>query len=229
MHCCNKSDAEHAAGAIVSHVETAVAGRILVSRPERNGPFPLLLGFHGYGRSAEDELALLDNLPGSSSWLRCAVEALHPFYTGGGTCGASWMTSRNREWMIDDNIRYVDAVLSDLETAYPLGDILVYHGFSQGAPMACRAALRCSRRPSGVMLLGGDIPPECRGLGRMESVHIARGDGDRLYTEEVFARDVQRLEAQGVPFERCVFAGGHEATADYLASAGGFLARFSGG
>ena len=211
------------------HILTGVSGRVLVEKPPHEGPFPLLLGFHGYGRSAEDELALLESLPGSSSWLRCAVEALHPFYTGGGTCGASWMTSRNRERMIDDNTRYVDAVLSDLETAYPLGDILVYHGFSQGAPMACRAALCCSRRPSGVMLLGGDIPPECRGLGRMESVHIARGDGDRLYPREVFERDLKRLHDEAVPFVQCDFHGGHEAAPEYLVSAGGFLARFSGG
>lgn len=93
--------------------------------------------------------------------------------------------------------------------------------------MACRAALLCFRQPSGVMLLGGDIPPECAGLGRMGTVHIARGDADRLYTEEVFARDVQRLEAQGVPFDRCVFAGGHEAAREYLMSAGGFLAKIA--
>ncbi|ASQ89697.1 phospholipase [Prosthecochloris sp. GSB1] len=228
MHCCKKSEAEPATGRIVSHhIETTVAGRILVSRPERKGPLPLLMGFHGYGRSAEDELALLESLPGGSSWLRCAVEALHPFYTGGGTCGASWMTSRERERMIQDNIRYVDAVLSDLETAYPLGDTLVYHGFSQGAPMACRAALCCSRRPSGVMLLGGDIPPECSGLDRMGRVHIARGDSDRLYPREVFERDVKRLHDEAVPFLQCNFHGDHEAAPEYFVSAGGFLARFA--
>lgn len=213
--------------ASVYHTEARVAGRCLVEAPEGEGPFPLIVGFHGYGQCAEDELPLLAEMTGGAAWIRCAVEALHPFYPGGGAVGASWMTARRRDRMIGENVRYVDAVLAELVNSYPSGSVLVYHGFSQGAAMACRAALLCSRRPSAVMLLGGDIPPEHADLRRMGSVHIARGDSDRLYPEKVYERDALRLESAGVPFVRCGFAGGHEVASDYLTSAGEFLLRIT--
>jgi predicted esterase len=140
-------------------IETSVQGRYLVRKPSGGGQVPLLAGFHGYGQTAEDELALLGSIRGSDRWLLCSIEALHPFYNTRGEAGSCWMTSRDRELRIAENIRFVDAVLDRIRASCPAGGPLVLHGFSQGAGMACRAALLGRHPSSALMLLGGDIPP----------------------------------------------------------------------
>jgi len=207
------------------HVQTAVSGRYLVQEPAGEGPFRLLAGFHGYGQVAEDELVLLDRMTGSRDWLCCAVEALHPFYSRNGDVGACWMTDRDRERMIEENVRYIDAAITALQGSYPLDGTLVYHGFSQGTAMASRAALLGSHEPSAVMLVAGDIPPELSRLERMSRVHIAKGRSDRIYTEKLFERDSSRLAQSGVPTVLCSFPGGHEADEAYLVAAGKFLSE----
>ncbi|NTU91873.1 MAG: phospholipase [Chlorobiaceae bacterium] len=204
------------------YLEIRVSGRYLVDVPKGDGPWPLLAGFHGYGQTAEDELALLNRIPGAEGWVRCAIEALHPFINAKGEPGASWMTRRDRERRIAENVAYVDAVLDRIGREYPVGT-LVLHGFSQGAGMACRAAVLGCHRVSGVMLLGGDVPPDLEWLDPMRKVHLARGDRDRLYTQERFEADRQKLSNAGVDGGTFIYRGGHLPTADYFAAAGGFL------
>ncbi|UZJ38661.1 alpha/beta hydrolase [Prosthecochloris sp. SCSIO W1103] len=209
-------------------IKTEISGRYVIQKPSGEDPFHLIVGFHGYGQLAEDELALLKGMTGNSAWLCCAVEALHPFYKQKGMVGANWMTSRNRELMIQENISYVTAVITELEKRYSLSGTLVYHGFSMGAAMAARSALLGNREPTAVMFLGGNIPPEHEKLGKMKKAHIARGNADRLYTQNEFERDKKRLNESGVPFEHCCFPGGHEADEQYLESAGVFLEQLLG-
>lgn len=204
-------------------IKTVVSGRYVIRQPSDEKPGRLFMGFHGYGQVAEDELAILGRIAGSSGWMCCSVEALHPFYQGKGMVGANWMTSRNRELMIEENVSYVNAVITELYGRYPLQGSLVYHGFSMGAAMAVRAALLGGHEHTAVMLLGGNIPPEHEKLEKLGNVHIARGNTDRLYTRKEFERDRKRLENSGVSFEHCCFPGGHEANEKYLESAGMFL------
>lgn len=208
-------------------IKTVVSGRYVIRKPSSETPGNLLVGFHGYGQVAENELAILEGIAGTSDWICCSVEALHPFYQGKGMVGANWMTSRNRELMIEENVSYVNAVIHELYNRYPLEGNLVYHGFSMGAAMAVRAALLGSHQHAAVMLLGGNIPPEHEKLEKLGKVHIARGNTDRLYTRKEFERDRKRLESSGVPFEDCCFQGGHEASGKYLESAGVFLKQLS--
>ncbi|NTV02780.1 MAG: phospholipase [Chlorobiaceae bacterium] len=201
-----------------------VSGRYLVKAPRAPGAFPLLAGFHGYGQTAEHQLDLLDRIPGSDRWIRCSIEALHPFMNDRGDAGASWMTTRDRELRIVENVAYVDAVLGRLLDSSLSSGTVVLHGFSQGAGMACRAAVLGCHRVSAVMLVGGDVPPELEWLEPMRSVHLARGDRDRLYTQERFAGDRERLRGAGVAVAETVFRGGHGPEAGYFAAAGCFLA-----
>lgn len=203
-------------------MQTSVSGRYLLRVPPLPEPAPLLVGFHGYGQRAEEEFDLLCAIPGSGRWLCCSIEALHPFYTPSGNSGASWMTSRDREQRIEENVRYVDGVIDRIRALHPVTDLLCFHGFSQGTGMACRAALLGIHPPSGLMLLGGDIPPELE-LSGMPPVHLARGHRDRIYTEERYQRDAAMLQAASVPFLACTFTGGHASNDDYLQSAGEFL------
>lgn len=208
-------------------IKTLVSGRYVIRKPSAQAPNHLLVGFHGYGQVAENELAILEGIVGASDWMCCSVEALHPFYQGKGMVGANWMTSRNRELMIEENVSYVNAVIHELYDNYSLEGNLVYHGFSMGAAMAVRAALLGGHEHTAVMLLGGNIPPEYEKLEKLGKVHIARGNADRLYTRKEFERDRKRLESSGAPFEYCCFPGGHEASGKYLESAGVFLKQLS--
>lgn len=204
-------------------IQTPVSGRYLVRLPLCSGPAPILAGFHGYGQTAEDELALILDIPGSEKWLCCSIEALHPFYNPKGFSGASWMTSRQRELRIEENVRYVDTVIVRLRESYPVSSTLIFHGFSQGAGMAIRAAILGRHRTRGVMLLGGDIPPGISLSGWTGRVHIARGSRDPFYPQERFEQDIARLHDAGVPSVFCGFTGGHGGEDEYFRSAGEFL------
>lgn len=206
------------------HLETTVSGRYLVESPDAGGPFPLLAGFHGYGQTAEDELELLRNITGSDGWIRLSIEALHSFINAKGQPGASWMTRCDRELRIAENVRYVDAVIERVMAEQPVDGRLVLHGFSQGAGMACRTVVLGCHPVVGVMLLGGDIPPEIDDCSRMRAVHIGRGDRDRFYPQKRFEADFARLREAGVDTMENPYRGAHGPTAEYFDDAGRFLA-----
>lgn len=201
---------------IVKHVETPVRGRYLLEP----GPADwLLVGFHGYGETADAHLQELLRIPGIDRWTVIAVQALHPFYTRSRDVVASWMTRLDREFAIEDNVGYVRRVLDEVSTPRHL----VFAGFSQGAAMAFRAA---AYRPaaSGLIVHGGDVPPDVR---ENDSVHLpptlfGRGAEDEAFTEEQFNNDLSylRTRARVVSY---VHSGGHEWTDEFRAAAGEFL------
>ena len=205
---------------IAATIAARVHGRYLY---EDRGSGRLLVGFHGYGEGAETHFAELAKIRGADDWSLAAVQALHPFYTRSGEIVASWMTSLDRELAITDNVAYVQAVME----ALPAHEIVVFVGFSQGAAMAARAAAR-SFPAAGLILLGGDVPPEIKAdhSVRLPPVLLARGTDDAWYTEEKFNNDLRFLEARArvTPF---VFAGGHEWTDAFREGAGDFLRTVS--
>ncbi len=209
----------------IHHLQTLISGRYIIQTPSEDEPSPLLIGFHGYGEAAETHLMMMQQIPGIHRWLCCAIQALHPFYPRLGTIGANWMTSQDRELRIQENIRYVDAVIAQLKQVFPVNDVLVYHGFSQGTAMACRAAVLGKYPPCGALLLGGDIPPEMGDLSRMRKVLIARGRQDRIYSLEQWHQDVSRLKQSQLHPVLCQFHGGHGGSLEYFHAAGEFLTR----
>jgi predicted esterase len=195
----------------IKHIQTTVHGRVAL---EARDSASLLVGFHGYAETAEIHLSELQRIPGADQWSLAAVQALHPFYSKGGTViGASWMTSLDRELAIADNLNYVRRVLAEL----PSADTLVFLGFSQGAAMAARAA--ATIEADGLILLGGDIPPDVRGCN-LPPLLLARGTRDEWYTEEKFREDLRFFE----PARALAFDGGHEWTDEFRTAAGEFLA-----
>jgi predicted esterase len=202
---------------IVRHVTTSIHGRFLhVDR----GTDRLLVGFHGYAETAETHLEQLEQIPGIGEWSLVSVQALHPFYTRAGVVVASWMTKLDRELAIEDNLAYARRVLESV--ARPR--ILVFAGFSQGAPMAIRATAFARANPAGLIILGGDIPPE---VSEDESVKLppvllGRGSRDEWYTDEKFKKDLSYLETK-TRVTRCVFAGGHEWTGEFRDACAQFL------
>lgn len=209
----------------VRHIATLVHGRFVVEAPTDPQGCPLLVGFHGYGESAERHMEELRRIPGANQWVLCAVQALHPFYNRTGEVIASWMTRQDRELCIADNIRYVAGVVDELKRTLPVGDRLVFLGFSQGAAMAYRAAAGSGHRCHGVVVLGGDLPPELdeRDLAGFPSVLLGRGSSEEWYDAAKMEHDVEVLRRKSIDVRPVVFTGGHEWTNEFRAAAGEFL------
>jgi predicted esterase len=203
----------------VRTIPTTVHGRYLVRQgpPER-----LLIGFHGYGETAEVHMAELQTIPGIERWTAVAVQALHPFYLNRtGAIVASWMTGLDRELAIEDNRAYVRSVVAQ----FPQPQQLVFLGFSQGAAMAYRAA--AGSAATGVIALGGDVPPELvESPLRLPPVLIGRGAREEWYTAEKLEKDLKFLSTV-TTVSTCIFDGGHEWTAEFRTAAGEFLARLA--
>ncbi len=199
-------------------IETPVHGRILF-RPADGDR--LLVGFHGYGKTADVHLTELERVPGADRWSLASVQALHPFYVRSTQeVVASWMTRVDRDHAIADNIEYVRRVIADL----PVARTLVFAGFSQGAAMAWRAAaaIHCS----GVIVLGGHLPSEISADATLPPALIGRGTRDDWYTEEKFKKDLSFLSGR-IQLTTFVFEGGHEWTDDFSRAAGEFLEEVS--
>jgi predicted esterase len=202
---------------ITANVATTIHGRYLY---EDRGPERLLVGFHGYAEAAEVNFAELQKLPGIERWSVASIQALHPFYTRSGEVVANWMTKLDRELAIADNLAYVRNVLGQL----PAPRTLVFAGFSQGATMAARAAadVPCA----GLIILGGDVPPEVKkdDVRLPAEVLAARGTRDDWYTDEKMRADAAFLESR-TRLTQLVFDGGHEWSDAFRTAAGEFLRR----
>jgi predicted esterase len=192
-------------------IETTVHGRYLV----RGGdPARMLVGFHGYAQTAEVQLAEMEQIDGAREWTLVSIQALHPFYNRNQETGACWMTRQNREEAIADNINYVRRVLA----ALPAPVKLVFTGFSQGAAMAWRAA--ATNRCDGIIILGGDAPPDV--TSDLPPALIGRGRDDEWYTAEKLTKDLNYL-ANRCEVTTCEFEGRHEWSAAFRDAAGDFL------
>jgi predicted esterase len=178
----------------VQSLATTVHGRQILRRGD---PGRLLVGFHGYAENAEKHLAQLTQIPGTEEWTLLSVEALHPFYNmKSGEVVSSWMTRQGREDALLDNIAYVHKVI---ERFAPRGKT-VFAGFSQGASMAWRAA--ASNPCNGVLVLGGDIPPDvtAQESWHLPKVLLGRGVRDEWYTDEKLMKDLNFLRARSADF-----------------------------
>jgi len=212
---------EHA----IETIPARVHGTFLVREPAVAGEpdTPLLVGFHGYGETAEKHLAELTRIPGTQSWRLVAVQALHPFYTRTNEVVASWMTRFDREHAIADNAAYVGAVVARLRERAPRGP-LVYAGFSQGVATAYRAAAKSGHACQGIVALGGDVPELTpQDLAGLPAVLIGGGLKEAFYTPARLAADVARLTGAGVDARPVPYEGGHEWTDAFREEAGRFL------
>ena len=206
-------------------IETPTHGRVLVEEATESPASGLLVAFHGYGQNADDVLGEVRQIPGVSRWRILAVQALHRFYTRDSEkVIASWMTREDREAAIRDNVEYVNRVIEQVPRAP--GSSLCFLGFSQGAAMAYRAALLGRHRASGVIVVGGDIPPELKMSASREwpPVLIGAGVSDSWYTATKLDADVAFLVSQDIPHEVIRFAGGHEWTDELRRAVGDWLA-----
>ena len=207
-------------------VATTIHGRYLAVAAAQPDRAPLLVGFHGYAEDAETQLIRLRAIPHSGGWHILSIQGLHRFYQRRtNQVVASWMTRQDRDSAIADNIAYVKRCLA-AEAAQ--ASAVVYAGFSQGVAMAFRAGVHAGAMRTGVIAVGGDVPPEidAAALGRISAALIVRGAEDEWYSDAQFAQDRQRLRAAGVSVREVVLNCGHEWSPDLAPAAAEFLADF---
>ena len=208
----------------VHHIPTGTHGRYLVDCPDGVGPFPLLVGFHGYGENAAHMLDVLGRIRGECPWLLVSVQALNRFYNRSeDAVVASWMTREDRKVAIADNVAYISAVLSAVRAQHSVAAVFVV-GFSQGVAMAYRAAVFGELQPQGVIVLAGDVPPDVVPKAtQLPPVLVGRGATDGWYTEAKATADLEALRAANVEFTAHVFEGGHVWDATFIARATSFI------
>src|ERR1041384_4572328 len=186
---------------MTSHqVATGTHGRVLVEDARDRESGLLLVACHGYAHNADIMLDDARRIPGvTERWRVVSVQALHRFYSRGEQdVVASWMTRQDRELAMADSVAYLDRAIA---VAGSDARVVVFLGFSQGAAMAYRAALRGRHPAAGIISLGGDIPPDVR----METtrgwppVLLGAGTGDSWYTADKAAADERFLASHGVP------------------------------
>jgi predicted esterase len=201
--------------AYIHLIETMTHGRYAV----RAGSSRYLVGFHGYGQTAEIMLADLEQIPGNEAWTLVSIQALNRFYGRNEEVAACWMTRQDRDEAIADNILYVQRVIA----LFPERSKTVFAGFSQGVAMAWRAAanIPCD----GVISLSGDVPPDVT-APNLPPALLARGSFENWYNEEKFKKDLSFLAGRS-EVTACVFRGGHEWTEEFRQAAGGFLKTLS--
>ena len=216
----------------VLFVETSTHGRVLCHDCAGSAA-GLIVAFHGYGQSAADVLASVQQIPGIDNWRLAAPDALHRFYTRDQQkVVGSWMTREDRDLAIADNLAYVARVI---ERIGPGSAPIVFAGFSQGASMAYRAAVLGAHRARGVIALGGDIPPEVRthtetagAAAAWPAVLIGAGVRDTWFGKRLDA-DLAFLSTHAIPHEVARFDGAHEWTPGFSTAAGRWLGALAGG
>jgi predicted esterase len=205
----------------ILNIATGIHGRVLVR--DAADPAAVVVGFHGYMENAAIDMERLEALRGAEAWTLISVQGLHRFYRGRSEeVVAGWMTRQDRDEMIADNIEYVDRAI---DAAAPADVPLFTAGFSQGVAMAFRAGVRGRRRASGIVAVGGDVPPELRDDPTLDfpAVLVARGERDDWYTTSKLEADVRALRARGSHVEPFVYPAGHEWTPAVADAAAAFI------
>ena len=214
----------------VHAVPTMTHGRVLVQDAHAAARKGLLVGFHGYMENAQIQMDRLQAIRGASNWTLVSIQGLHRFYRGrSDEVVASWMTREDRELAIADNLAYVAAALDQIP--HDRSTRIVYTGFSQGVAMAFRAGVLGTFPSSGVVAVGGDVPPELVAdeTLRFPAVLLARGSRDDWFTQTKFDKDVAALTTRGVALEPLVYDGAHEWNEPVSDAIAGFLSKISRG
>lgn len=138
-------------------------------------------------------------------------EGLSRFYWGGfsGKPVASWMTSLERDYEIDDFCTWLDRVYVLAKAFHPSVRVCAF-GFSQGAATVMRW-LHARRPPIDSIVLWSGTPPEDIDYQPLDYfTQVDRraywGEKDELVSWE---RASQRFEEVPVSFEHSTFVGGH--------------------
>lgn len=185
---------------------------------------------HGYGQLAPYFLRHFRAVEAPHR-LIVAPEGLSRFYLENDAgahyrVGASWMTREARRAEIDDYVRLLDTVYTDVLTrAHAVRARLTALGFSQGGATVTRWLAQSpmlGTPPAERLVLWGTALPhdldvgEHRGWLRDVGLTLVTGERDEYATPERVAEQEARLRDAGIRSETVRFDGGHHLDPDVL-------------
>jgi predicted esterase len=185
---------------------------------------------HGHGQLARRFLSRFVPLERPDR-LVVAPEALSRYYLAAPKSGphppntpvgASWMTSEDRDFEIQDYVNYLDLLHDEIFAIVDRAKVRLWVlGFSQGAATVARWVARGQVDPDRVILWAGLMPPElgtesAARLVRRSPLTIVVGLHDDFATPQRVAEQDARLQVLGVPYATMRFEGGHEIMPEVL-------------
>lgn len=180
------------------------------------------LVFHGYGMLTEFFIKKFEILNKEENFI-IAPQGLSKFYLDGfdGRVGATWMTKEDRLTEIENQHRYVAAVLKKESIGYEHLDVILF-GFSQGAATMCRFAVAEKIPFSKMVLWAGTIPHDmsAEDIGHWPKplpLYGFVGTRDHFLPEERRLKVEQRIEeVTGTKLQMTIFEGKHEVIPELL-------------
>lgn len=176
--------------------------------------------FHGQGQLTEFFLKKFKVLDPSEHFV-IAPQGLSKYYLGGfgGRVGASWMTREDRLTEIENQARYISAVVA-AETRQHTAEIILL-GFSQGTSALMRYAKSTQLQISKMILWAGSIPPELTNemVAHWPAFegHYVYGDQDPFDSGGQFDKEHQLfVNLIRRPVKKHIFNGQHEIVPELL-------------
>lgn len=175
----------------------------------------LVIALHGYGQLAKFFLRKFQGLQSSCRVL--APEGPHRFYLQGssGRVGASWMTKEARELDIQDNLAWLNALLTELQKRYSPKKITLL-GFSQGAATAARWYQHNPTAFDQLILWAAVFPPDIDAgtFPNGKPLHFVLGTEDEYYQGDTALELKAMYKTLG--FEVHTYEGKHDIEAEVL-------------
>lgn len=194
-------------------IQTQKTGRYFVSADIDSQTKHVWFVMHGYGQLAQFFIRKFQQLP--PEHVVVAPEGMHRFYLQGtdGRVGASWMTKEAREDDIQDYIRFLDGVFSDLDLSNKNIKTHVL-GFSQGTATASRWVSYGDVRFDSLILWAGVLAPDLDFKISKEKLFgkkivLAYGTRDQYRSEERIEEQRQIFNQHELPFQEIEFEGEH--------------------
>jgi predicted esterase len=170
---------------------------------------------HGYGQLAEYFIKWFKPLMNENT-LIIAPEGLSRFYWEGfsGKVVASWMTKEDRTSDIQDYVKYLDKVASQV-----LGEVnkvrINILGFSQGASTVSRWVALGKTIPTNLILWSGSFPEDIDYMKNIEifskfQLYFFIGDSDKLFSQEMTRKYLEEIRVKKIEFKLSRFNGGHK-------------------
>ena len=163
----------------------------------------IVLLFHGYAQLATEFAESFLSITGHSTII--APEASSYFYKKGlrNDVGASWMTSRHRNFEIDDYLCYLDNVSTQFDLSNKVVSVIA---FSQGVSTCLRWLQHSGQIIDQLFLIAGVFPDDVTfDTLKFNKAKYFYGNDDRLIRKETIVEWDNKL---AIPFLE--YEGGHE-------------------
>lgn len=190
--------------------------------PDVNKPGSLWIVIHGYAQLAKDFIDEFEFL-NENRTLIVAPEGLSKFYTRN-RIGASWMTKEDRINEINDYLKYLDGLFSNLKIKYDLSAAKInLLGFSQGVHTAVRWYISSNIVFDNLILCSSDFPGDADFIKLNQKLEKSKmfyiyGNKDEVISGKTFSAGIELLKSENIPFENIVFEGKHEIQRETLKS-----------